>query len=52
MIIPLALLLSVTDPAYMRPLFDHFLGRAMLVLSAAMVTIGSVLIGKIIDIKA
>ena len=50
--IGLALLIEVIDPSYMSPLFDTTTGEALLGLAVVMVTLGSVAIGKIVDIKA
>ena len=49
--IGLALVLTLLSPGYLSPLFHHSVGRFMLVLSALMVVVGSLLIGKIVNIK-
>jgi tight adherence protein B len=51
--IPVGLLviISFLNPDYMKPLFTHTSGRIMLVIAALMVTAGSVVIGKIVDIE-
>jgi tight adherence protein B len=48
--IGLAVLLTVLSSTYMHPLFYTTTGRVLLVLAALMVTVGSWVIGKIIDI--
>jgi tight adherence protein B len=50
--IALALILTLTDSHYMHPLFHKLLGRGLLLVCAIMVTVGSIIIGKIVDIKA
>ena len=47
----LAVVMTVISPGYMRPLFHNTLGEALLILAACMVSFGSWIIGKIIDIK-
>ncbi|HUY72602.1 MAG TPA: type II secretion system F family protein, partial [Gaiellaceae bacterium] len=47
----LALVMTLISPGYMRPLFHNPLGEALLILAACMVTVGSWIIGRIIDIK-
>jgi len=47
----LLLIISLLNPDYMKPLFTHTSGRIMLVIAALMVTAGSVVIGKIVDIE-
>ncbi|HEY0417442.1 MAG TPA: VWA domain-containing protein [Gaiellaceae bacterium] len=47
----LALILSVLSPGYLTPLFDHGLGKAMLVAASVMVIAGSLVIKKIVNIK-
>jgi tight adherence protein B len=51
--IPVGLLIVIAllNPDYMRPLFTLTSGRIMLVVAALMVTGGSVVIGKIVDIE-
>ncbi len=43
--------MTLLSQSYMHPLFHETLGRALLVLAAVMVALGSWVIGKIIDIK-
>jgi tight adherence protein B len=50
--IGLAIFIEMINPSYMSPLFNTISGEVMLGLAALMVTIGSVVIGKIVDIKA
>jgi tight adherence protein B len=47
----LLLVISVLNPQYVDPLFSHSAGRVLLVVAAVMVTAGSLVIRKIIDIK-
>jgi tight adherence protein B len=47
----LLLALSVLNASYMKPLFSHTSGHIMLVFAALMVTAGSVVIGRIVDIE-
>ncbi|HEY4348487.1 MAG TPA: VWA domain-containing protein [Gaiellaceae bacterium] len=47
----LAFLMSTIAKGYMDPLFHKAAGKALLVLSAGMVCLGSWIIGKIVDIK-
>ena len=47
----LALALTLLNPGYLAPLFHHSSGRFMLVASALMVVAGSLIIGKIVNIK-
>jgi tight adherence protein B len=49
--IGLLLFLASADSNYLKPLFTHTSGKIMLVFAALMVTAGSVVIGKIVDIK-
>jgi tight adherence protein B len=49
--IGLLIIISFLNPDYMKPLFTHTSGRIMLVIAALMVTAGSVVIGKIVDIE-
>lgn len=51
--LPVALLvfLTIINPAYMNVLYTHPLGRALLVGGAVMVTMGSLLIKRIVNIK-
>lgn len=49
--IGLALVLTLVDPGYMRPLYHNVLGQVLLVAAVVMVTAGSVVIGKLIDIE-
>jgi tight adherence protein B len=51
--LPVGLLvfISVVDTEYMKPLFNHTGGKVMLVFAALMIISGSVVIGKIVDIK-
>ena len=52
-LLPLGLLLaiSVLNPGYMKPMFEHTSGIVMLVIAGLMVCAGSYVIGKIVDIK-
>ena len=52
-LLPLGLLLaiSVLNPGYMKPMFEHTGGRIALVFAGLMVCAGSWVIGKIVDIK-
>jgi tight adherence protein B len=47
----LAALFPIINPGYLDPLFHRTSGQVLLVLTALMVTAGSVVIGKIVDIK-
>jgi tight adherence protein B len=47
----LALVLPLVHHGYLDPLFNHGLGRAMLLFASLMVIAGSVVIGKIVNIK-
>jgi tight adherence protein B len=47
----LLLIISVLNPAYMKPLFTHASGRIMLAFAATMIVAGSLVIKKIVDIK-
>ena len=47
----LLIVVSTLNPDYMKPLFTHTSGRILLVVAALMVTGGSLLIGKIVDIE-
>jgi tight adherence protein B len=47
----LLLVISLLNPGYVQPLFTHTFGRVLLVVAALMVTAGSLVIRKIIDIK-
>jgi tight adherence protein B len=51
--LPVGLLLIFTavNPTYMRPLFTHASGRVLLAVGVLMVTAGSLVIKKIVDIK-
>jgi tight adherence protein B len=51
--LPLALLLiiSLVNPEYIRPLFTESLGLLLLAVSAVMMLMGSVVIGKIVNFK-
>jgi tight adherence protein B len=49
--IGLLLFLASADSTYLKPLFTHTSGKIMLIFAALMVTAGSVVIGKIVDIK-
>jgi tight adherence protein B len=49
--IGLLIIISLLNPDYMKPLFTHTSGRILLVVAALMVTAGSVVIGKIVDIE-
>jgi tight adherence protein B len=48
----LLLVISAMNPSYMRPLFTHTSGKAMLGVGAAMIVAGSLVIKKIVNIKA
>jgi tight adherence protein B len=52
-LLPVGLLLFISSANrdYVKPLFVHSSGRIMLALAAARVVMGSVVIGKIVDIK-
>jgi tight adherence protein B len=47
----LLIVVSLLNPDYMKPLFTHTSGRIALVIAALMVTGGSIVIGKIVDIE-
>jgi tight adherence protein B len=47
----LFIVINLINPDYMQPLFDHTLGRVLLLVSALMVIAGSFVIKKIVDIK-
>ena len=47
----LLLVITVLNPTYIDPLYSHSAGRIVLVIAALMVTAGSLVIRKIIDIK-
>jgi tight adherence protein B len=49
--IALAIVLTLLAPSYMHPLFHTLAGQLLLILAAIMVTIGSWIIGKIVDIE-
>jgi tight adherence protein B len=49
--IALAGVLTLLNPSYMEPLFTHRFGQILLVLGAVMVTTGSLIIKRIVDIK-
>jgi tight adherence protein B len=51
--LPVGLMLFITaiNPGYMEPLFKTGIGNAMLVLAAIMLTIGSLVIKRIVNIK-
>jgi tight adherence protein B len=51
--LPIVLLLVITllNPRYMSPLYTHSTGRVLLVLAGVMVTCGSLVIRRIINIK-
>jgi Flp pilus assembly protein TadB len=40
------------NPGYMKPLYTHTSGKVLLGLGAAMIVAGSLVIRKIVDIKA
>ena len=52
-LIPVGLLIAISllNPDYIAPLFENNLGRLMLIAAAVMVTAGSLLIKRIVDIK-
>jgi tight adherence protein B len=52
-LLPVGLLITISalNSEYMKPLFSHTSGRILLGFAAAMVISGSVVIGKIVDIK-
>jgi tight adherence protein B len=52
--IPIFLLVALTvlNPTYMEPLFATAIGRVLLVVCAVMITAGSLVIKRIVDIKA
>jgi tight adherence protein B len=47
----LLLFISTVNSSYMKPLYEHTSGRIMLTIAALMIVSGSVVIGKIVDIK-
>jgi tight adherence protein B len=47
----LLLVISLLNPAYMKPLFTHTSGKIMLTFAATMIVAGSLVIKKIVDIK-
>jgi tight adherence protein B len=47
----LLLVISLLNPAYMKPLFTHTSGKIMLTFAAVMIVAGSLVIKKIVDIK-
>jgi tight adherence protein B len=47
----LLLVVSLLNPAYMKPLFTHTSGRVMLAIGVVMIVSGSLVIKKIVDIK-
>jgi len=47
----LLLVISAINPDYMRPLFEHPIGRLLLVIAAVLVVAGSLVIKRIVDIK-
>jgi Flp pilus assembly protein TadB len=47
----LILAISVISPEYMRPLFETAAGNAMLVLAVVLLTTGSLVIKRIVNIK-
>jgi Flp pilus assembly protein TadB len=51
--LPVGLLLMVSsiNSTYMKPLFTHTSGKVMLAVAATMIVSGSVVIGRIVDIK-
>jgi tight adherence protein B len=51
--LPLVLLLAITilNPGYLDPLFSHTSGRILFVFAALLVTCGSLVIKRIVDIK-
>jgi tight adherence protein B len=52
--LPVGLLLAISalNPTYMKPLFTHTSGRIALTLGVIMIVTGSLVIKKIVDIKA
>jgi tight adherence protein B len=51
--LPILLLLAieVENPAYVRPMFTHTIGLAVLMIGIVMIVLGSVVIGRIVDIE-
>jgi tight adherence protein B len=51
--LPVVLLLAflIISPAYLAPLFHHAVGQALLALAFVLVVIGSIVIGRIVDIE-
>jgi len=51
--LPVGLLLIITaiNPQYMKPLFEHPIGRLLLVAAAVLVVGGSLVIKRIVNIK-
>jgi tight adherence protein B len=47
----LLIFISITDKGYVKPLFTHLSGQIMLAFAGVMIISGSVVIGKIVDIK-
>jgi tight adherence protein B len=47
----LLVVITVLNPGYIEPLYTHTAGKVLLVIAAIMVTAGSLVIRKIIDIK-
>ena len=43
--------ISVLNPGYTRPLFHTSIGRILLVVAAAMVVVGSLVIKRIVEIE-
>jgi tight adherence protein B len=51
--LPVALIIAISliNPEYMKPLFETGLGNAMLVLAVVLLTTGSLIIKRIVNIK-
>jgi tight adherence protein B len=49
--VALLILISTINSTYMKPMFTHASGKAMLTIAALMIIAGSVVIGKVVDIK-
>jgi tight adherence protein B len=49
--VALGLILTLINPGYLDPLFEHGSGRAMLIFAGVMITAGSLVIRKIVNIK-
>jgi len=47
----LFVMLTLINPTYMDPLYTTTIGRILLVISAVMITAGSLVIKRIVDIK-